>query len=276
MLVACAWSTPLGPSTLVAASARPSRRRAHRAPTTEFPPATSRSPEWRSSGAPPARGPRRPSFGRTCSHGPGQRQADRAIPGVHARGRRDRQLRRDRGQRDPHRRRDGREPGPPPHHGRRGRAGGTSTGPGRPSTAYARRGPGDCERGRGDTGVRAGPARSDPVPFDIDSTVLGTLTTVNDETVVVAFAAGIAGMLGTRDTRQRGRRGCDLGDHDSRGRDWASPSGSGSGRTWTERWPCSEPTWRCWCRSLALRRISVAQRGFVRRAIRRQRLNTAG
>ncbi len=34
-----------------------------------------------------------------------------------------------------------------------------------------------------------------PSDFDIDSTVLGTLTTVNDETVVVAFAAGIAGML---------------------------------------------------------------------------------
>jgi uncharacterized membrane protein len=34
-----------------------------------------------------------------------------------------------------------------------------------------------------------------PSDFDINSTVLGTLTTVNDETVVVAFAAGIAGML---------------------------------------------------------------------------------
>ena len=34
-----------------------------------------------------------------------------------------------------------------------------------------------------------------PASFDIDSTVLGTLTHVNDETIVVALAAGVAGML---------------------------------------------------------------------------------
>ena len=34
-----------------------------------------------------------------------------------------------------------------------------------------------------------------PSGFNIDSTVLGSLTTVNDETIVVALAAGIAGML---------------------------------------------------------------------------------
>ncbi len=34
-----------------------------------------------------------------------------------------------------------------------------------------------------------------PPGFDIDATVLGSLTTVNDETVVVALAAGVAGML---------------------------------------------------------------------------------
>jgi uncharacterized hydrophobic protein (TIGR00271 family) len=34
-----------------------------------------------------------------------------------------------------------------------------------------------------------------PSGFDIDSTVLGTLTDVNNETIVVALAAGVAGML---------------------------------------------------------------------------------
>jgi uncharacterized hydrophobic protein (TIGR00271 family) len=34
-----------------------------------------------------------------------------------------------------------------------------------------------------------------PSDFNIDATVLGGLTTVNDETIVVAFAAGAAGML---------------------------------------------------------------------------------
>jgi uncharacterized hydrophobic protein (TIGR00271 family) len=34
-----------------------------------------------------------------------------------------------------------------------------------------------------------------PSDFNIDSTVLGSLTTVNDETIVVALAAGVAGML---------------------------------------------------------------------------------
>ena len=34
-----------------------------------------------------------------------------------------------------------------------------------------------------------------PTGFNIDSTVLGGLTTVNDETIVVALAAGVAGML---------------------------------------------------------------------------------
>jgi uncharacterized hydrophobic protein (TIGR00271 family) len=34
-----------------------------------------------------------------------------------------------------------------------------------------------------------------PAAFNIDSTVLGSLTDVNDETIVVALAAGIAGML---------------------------------------------------------------------------------
>jgi uncharacterized hydrophobic protein (TIGR00271 family) len=34
-----------------------------------------------------------------------------------------------------------------------------------------------------------------PAGFDIDSTVLGTLTHVNGETIVVALAAGVAGML---------------------------------------------------------------------------------
>ena len=34
-----------------------------------------------------------------------------------------------------------------------------------------------------------------PSGFDIDATVLGSLTTVSDETVVVALAAGVAGML---------------------------------------------------------------------------------
>jgi uncharacterized hydrophobic protein (TIGR00271 family) len=34
-----------------------------------------------------------------------------------------------------------------------------------------------------------------PAGFDIDSTVLGSLTTVNNETIVVALAAGVAGML---------------------------------------------------------------------------------
>jgi uncharacterized hydrophobic protein (TIGR00271 family) len=34
-----------------------------------------------------------------------------------------------------------------------------------------------------------------PSDFDIDSTVLGSLTTVNNETIVVALAAGVAGML---------------------------------------------------------------------------------
>jgi uncharacterized hydrophobic protein (TIGR00271 family) len=34
-----------------------------------------------------------------------------------------------------------------------------------------------------------------PTGFNIDSTVLGSLTTVNDETIVVALAAGVAGML---------------------------------------------------------------------------------
>jgi uncharacterized hydrophobic protein (TIGR00271 family) len=34
-----------------------------------------------------------------------------------------------------------------------------------------------------------------PARFDLDATVLGTLTSVNDETLVVAAAAGIAGML---------------------------------------------------------------------------------
>ena len=34
-----------------------------------------------------------------------------------------------------------------------------------------------------------------PSGFDIDSTVLGSLTTVNNETIVVALAAGVAGML---------------------------------------------------------------------------------
>jgi uncharacterized hydrophobic protein (TIGR00271 family) len=34
-----------------------------------------------------------------------------------------------------------------------------------------------------------------PSGFNIDSTVLGSLTTVNDETIVVALAAGVAGML---------------------------------------------------------------------------------
>ena len=37
----------------------------------------------------------------------------------------------------------------------------------------------------------------DPIPssLDIDTTVLGSLTTVNDETIAVALAAGVAGML---------------------------------------------------------------------------------
>ena len=34
-----------------------------------------------------------------------------------------------------------------------------------------------------------------PTSFDIGSTVLGSLTTVNNETIVVALAAGVAGML---------------------------------------------------------------------------------
>jgi uncharacterized hydrophobic protein (TIGR00271 family) len=34
-----------------------------------------------------------------------------------------------------------------------------------------------------------------PSGFNLDATVLGTLTTVNDETIVVALAAGVAGML---------------------------------------------------------------------------------
>ncbi len=34
-----------------------------------------------------------------------------------------------------------------------------------------------------------------PSDFNLDATVLGTLTTVNDETIVVALAAGVAGML---------------------------------------------------------------------------------
>jgi uncharacterized hydrophobic protein (TIGR00271 family) len=34
-----------------------------------------------------------------------------------------------------------------------------------------------------------------PAKFDIDSTVLGSLTNVNNETIVVALAAGVAGML---------------------------------------------------------------------------------
>lgn len=34
-----------------------------------------------------------------------------------------------------------------------------------------------------------------PSSFDIDSTVLGSLTTVNNETIVVALTAGVAGML---------------------------------------------------------------------------------
>ena len=34
-----------------------------------------------------------------------------------------------------------------------------------------------------------------PSKFDIDSTVLGSLTNVNNETIVVALAAGVAGML---------------------------------------------------------------------------------
>jgi uncharacterized hydrophobic protein (TIGR00271 family) len=34
-----------------------------------------------------------------------------------------------------------------------------------------------------------------PTSFNIDSTVLGSLTTVNNETIVVALAAGVAGML---------------------------------------------------------------------------------
>jgi uncharacterized hydrophobic protein (TIGR00271 family) len=34
-----------------------------------------------------------------------------------------------------------------------------------------------------------------PSGFDIDATVLGTLTTVNDETIAVALVAGVAGML---------------------------------------------------------------------------------
>ncbi len=34
-----------------------------------------------------------------------------------------------------------------------------------------------------------------PGGFDIDATVLRSLTSVNDETIVVAFAAGVAGML---------------------------------------------------------------------------------
>jgi uncharacterized hydrophobic protein (TIGR00271 family) len=34
-----------------------------------------------------------------------------------------------------------------------------------------------------------------PAGFNIDSTVLGSLTTVNNETIVVALAAGVAGML---------------------------------------------------------------------------------
>ena len=34
-----------------------------------------------------------------------------------------------------------------------------------------------------------------PAGFDIDSTVLGSLTTVNSETIAVALAAGVAGML---------------------------------------------------------------------------------
>jgi uncharacterized hydrophobic protein (TIGR00271 family) len=34
-----------------------------------------------------------------------------------------------------------------------------------------------------------------PSGFNIDATVLGTLTTVNDETIAVALAAGVAGML---------------------------------------------------------------------------------
>jgi uncharacterized hydrophobic protein (TIGR00271 family) len=34
-----------------------------------------------------------------------------------------------------------------------------------------------------------------PSDFNIDATVLGTLTTVNDETIAVALAAGVAGML---------------------------------------------------------------------------------
>jgi hypothetical protein len=52
--------------------------------------------------------------------------------------------------------------------------------------------------------------------FERASSALGGLTEINDETIVVALAAGVAGMLGLETRASSGRGGGDLGNHDSR------------------------------------------------------------
>ena len=54
-----------------------------------------------------------------------------------------------------------------------------------------------------------------PSSFNLDASVLQGLVHVSNETIAVAFAAGIAGMLAF-ETRQRRGRGSDLGHDDPR------------------------------------------------------------
>ena len=71
-----------------------------------------------------------------------------------------------------------------------------------------------------------------PAGFDIHSTVLGTLATVSNETIVVALAAGIAGMLALETRASAGRRRRSLGDDHPSGRlprRRRGPRGGGSG-----------------------------------------------
>ena len=63
-----------------------------------------------------------------------------------------------------------------------------------------------------------GSTSSRPASTCNETGVLGSLTTVNDETIAVALAAGVAGHAGARDPRQLGRRRGDLGDDDPRRR----------------------------------------------------------
>ena len=160
-----------------------------------------------------------PRVGRRHRHGLAERATDRALPGVHVRGRGDRRLRRDRRQLDPDRRCDGCQSRPASDHRDRRRHRRAEAWTRRPRPPDALGGP-RSRSPRGRRGrVRPGSARPAPVGLQHRShRGAGRPDDRQQRDDRSCLGRRDRGHAGTRDSSQlRGGRG-DLGDDDPRGR----------------------------------------------------------